>query len=347
MFHFARVRCLRLVCFWVSVVWLVFLLVLLNPTLTSKIDAAYSTSDEIGVLQLNELNSHQLSSNWSIGLVNNSGTFYEVVQSFHLAFNSLRIAHSIISDVTLYVKDNNTLFVVFDINQPLPNKYVVYNMEQMDVDVRELKQKPEWIEKHRQAVAVWDYSQENMKRWNEHGIQSIWLPYGTSDSLTFPWFDETKSRVGVAFIGYIDKLYYLRRTNMLQNIRKLKPEMEIKDSRCWHQCVRDRYRASKVALNIHFHSGNTILEVQRLFPMIQAGLLVVTEASNDAFYDSRMEGLVDFVNFSASEFAYRAQQLLDLPDSEVKKLVRERVRELNKRFNMTAFIEARFHQLFQ
>ena len=53
---------------------------------------------------------------------------------------------------------------------------------------------------------------------------------------------------------------------------------------------------SKISLNIHNYYGKSILEVTRIVPLISRGVLVVSERSDDKYYDEKMDGIIIYID---------------------------------------------------
>ena len=54
---------------------------------------------------------------------------------------------------------------------------------------------------------------------------------------------------------------------------------------------------AKFSLNIHYYKGKSILEVSRIIPLICRGIIVITEKSDDIFYDEIFKDICIFVDF--------------------------------------------------
>lgn len=64
----------------------------------------------------------------------------------------------------------------------------------------------------------------------------------------------------------------------------------------WGNDLLELYSRSKIALNLHYYSGQTILEIHRILPLIANSVLVLSEPSNDPWMDSQYSSIVDFTS---------------------------------------------------
>jgi len=81
------------------------------------------------------------------------------------------------------------------------------------------------------------------------------------------------------------------------------------------------YARNKTTLNIHYYGGETILEVHRILPMIANKVWVLSEPSNDRWYDNEYKDIVDFVDLSNFDFVAKYKEILGLkPDDFIATL---------------------------
>jgi hypothetical protein len=73
----------------------------------------------------------------------------------------------------------------------------------------------------------------------------------------------------------------------------------------------DIVNRSKISLNIHNYDGRSILEVARIVPLVSRGVLVVSERSDDKYYDDRMEGVIIYIDNLEKLDLYELKSLYD------------------------------------
>jgi hypothetical protein len=151
---------------------------------------------------------------------------------------------------------------------------------------------------------VWDYSLENIKVMNAHGVNNTYhVPLGydeTMESKTPAAAAAVKRDIDVVFVGGIsDK----RRAKLAQlqgpggtplSIGPNGTVLRTDFKGAWGDSLLALYRRSKVALNLHYYGGRTILEVHRILPIIVNKALVLSEPSDDPWLDNAYQGLVNF-----------------------------------------------------
>jgi hypothetical protein len=94
-------------------------------------------------------------------------------------------------------------------------------------------------------------------------------------------------------------------------------------NKCWSNEYNEICSMTKIALNIHYYSGQTILEVHRIIPLVLNNIWVLSERSHDIWYDDLFDGIVDWV-VNGEECVQKIETILLLDELEVQE-------ELNKR----------------
>ena len=197
------------------------------------------------------------------------------------------ISSSIVQSINLTSAD---LYIIFTTHQDheLPKYYISYNMEQLTTHK---VWDTSFFQRLKGAVDVWDYSALNIKILRRHRIFGRHVPVGYSDSLVFnslPNFN-----VDAIFIGAINEA----RNKTLQHISSLLKLNGMNMTVCGNCWGVDAF-AGKIGVNMHFYSGITILEVNRIVPWIANNVIVVSTPGNDTWYRSR---LAESVTFSSNE----------------------------------------------
>lgn len=220
-------------------------------------------------------------------LVNNSCYFEIIINALHDALNELNIKHEIVNNYDNNDKDNIYLICTTHENRILPKRYISYNFEQLTTN--KIWQ-PSFFENLNKAEIVLDYSLENIKILNEKNIKAYFLPLGYSKSMEYIKTIDNKS-IDFTFLGAINNIRY----NKLKSLTDIyyKDKIIISNN-YWGEDLQNLYIKTKIGLNIHYYPGKTILEVHRIIPLIANKILVISEKSNDKWYDNKYENLINF-----------------------------------------------------
>ena len=68
-------------------------------------------------------------------------------------------------------------------------------------------------------------------------------------------------------------------------------------------------------MNIHYYSGRTILEVHRIIPLIANKILVISEKSDDPWYDEKYGNLINFIE--SDKYTLECLRLLQNYNAEI------------------------------
>lgn len=154
---------------------------------------------------------------------------------------------------------------------------------------------------------VWDYSLENIKVLNMHGVNNtLHVPLGYAPTMENSVAPAHNKDIDVIFVGEINS----RRRSKLQQFdapagaclahtRTHAGGVTLKtvfSGNCWGHKLLSLYSRTKVALNLHYYGGRTILEVHRILPLIVSRVLVLSEPSDDRWLDESFRGLVTFLH---------------------------------------------------
>lgn len=226
-------------------------------------------------------------------LVNNSCYFEIIINALHEALIELNINHEVVKRYDLNDNENIYLICTTHENRSLPKRYISYNFEQL---ITNKYWEPTFFEKLSKAELVLDYSLENIKELNKYNIQAHFLPLGYSKSMENNNNNLDKT-VDFTFLGSINNYRY-EKLKTFFNLYMKNNEKIVISNNYWGDDLKRLYNKTKIGLNIHFYSGRTILEVHRIIPLIANKILVVSEKSDDPWYDEKFSNLI---NFSESE----------------------------------------------
>jgi hypothetical protein len=184
--------------------------------------------------------------------------------------------------------DNDNIYIILNINtiNELPEKYIIYNLEQL---ISDRIWKDDFYDKCKKAINIFDYSLENIKIFKKNDLLAYHLPYGWSPIIDPEYeikFNEKK--IDLIFLGNISD----RRMNILNNFKNI-----YIDNKCHNEEYENITSKAKFSLNIHNYTGRNILEVTRIIPLICRGVMIISEKSNDEYYDSIFKDIIIFNDF--------------------------------------------------
>jgi hypothetical protein len=178
------------------------------------------------------------------------------------------------------------------------------------------------------AEEIWDYSKENIK-WlkSNKGLESLHLPLG--------WLPQMK--ISTPINSWVTRENTFAVVGLMNERRRdiLKPSYELAktnewnmylSNKCWGSEYETIYSMTKFALNIHFYTGKTILEVHRIIPLVLNGIWVITEKSGDPWYDELFDPLVTWTEHDT--FAQVLNELNQMDHKQVESELENRKRLL-------------------
>ena len=249
-------------------------------------------------------------------LVNNSCYFEIVINSLSEVLNELNINHEIVLNYEINDENNIYLICTTHENRELPKKYISYNFEQLITDKI---WDNNFYKKLENAELVLDYSLENIKELKQKNIIAYFLPLGYTKNMEFNNDVKINKTIDFTFLGCLNETRYMKLQPLINHYKKKKDNIVI-SSNYWDEDLKNLYKKTKIGLNIHYYTGKTILEVHRIIPMIANKILVISERSNDIWYDEKYSKIVTFVN---NNMYIEGLQLLKQYNEE----------EINKRYN--------------
>jgi hypothetical protein len=293
-------------------------------------------------LQTANWNCAQEGSKSTITLVNDNKVFDIVIQALHEVLTDMGVRHDVVKEAD--PTDEHTIYLICttgEQNAVMPKRYISYNFEQL---THEQYQSLEiwsgknayFLERFRKAEMVMDYSLENVRALQRLNITAIHVPFGFAR-----FFDgglaHEKRPINSLFLAYMNEF----RQEKLQPLMSLVPHQHnqswvtVKDScagsgwvvlslQCWGwSTLLAAFDLTKIGRNVHYFRGRTILEVHRIIPLVANRVWVVSERSNDSWYDDAYSELVTFVN-DKDELAHVVAQILALPQAEYDATVEKR-----------------------
>ena len=242
-------------------------------------------------------------------LVNNSCYFEVIINALHEALTELNVCHDVVNKYNNNDDKNVYLICTTHENRPLPKRYISYNFEQLTTNKI---WNPDFFKNLKNAEIVLDYSLENICELKKYNIKAHFLPLGYTKSMEY-CDDKVNKVVEFTFLGSMNNT----RSNKLKSLNdiyyKSKDKIVISNS-YWGDDLKKLYNKTKIGINIHYYSGNTILEVHRIIPLIANKILVISERSNDTWYDEKYSNLINY--FEHSNYAIDCLKLLKKYDTE-------------------------------
>ena len=225
-------------------------------------------------------------------LVNNSCYFKIIINALHEALTELDIKHEVVNNYSLV--DNNNIYLICTTheNALLPKRYISYNFEQL---ITTKVWEPIFFENLAKAEIVFDYSLENIKELEKYNIKAHFLPLGYSKNMEYNDNDNVNfdKTVDFSFLGSINNSRYDKLKTLISIYGKKKDKLVISNN-YWGDDLKQLYKKTKIGLNIHYYSGKTILEVHRILPLIANKILVISDKSDDSWYDEKYCNLINF-----------------------------------------------------
>jgi hypothetical protein len=103
---------------------------------------------------------------------------------------------------------------------------------------------------------------------------------------------------------------------------------------CWDDFHTRVLSTACIALNIHHYENNTILEVHRIVQYVMNKIIVITEKSDDEYYNNMMEGLVFWAD--ENTFVDKINEIFTI--SDIEGLLLDRQRKLINKKSMSKLL---------
>ena len=253
-------------------------------------------------------------------LVNNSCYFEIIINALHEALTELNIIHEVVKTYSLV--DNNNIYLICTTheNSLLPKRYISYNFEQL---ITTKVWEPIFFQNLAKAEIVFDYSLENIKELEKYNIKAHFLPLGYSKNMENNNNDNIDKSVDFSFCGSINNSRYDKLKTLISIYGNKKDKLVISNN-YWGNDLKELYKKTKIGLNIHYYSGKTILEVHRILPLIANKILVISDKSDDPWYDEKYCKLINFIEnktnskvSSDNDFTLECLKVLQNYNSEI------------------------------
>ena len=214
-----------------------------------------------------------------------------VYETFKNYINNIEIVNC--SDHDMIYNDTTVYLTFYKFNDDIvhPKKYIVYNFEQLTT---EKKWSEEYINFLRNALYVIDYSLSNVIWLNSIDINSYFLPFEILDTKIYRSLKSYDKDIDVLFIGSLND----RRKKWLNKLIYLNSQFTIKIiTNKFYKDSYDFFARSKILLNIHYYEQNRISEISRIIHALENSCIVLTENSDDFYYNQLLNGIVTITNY--------------------------------------------------
>lgn len=234
-------------------------------------------------------------------IYNQSNYFYHICETVYNLFKPyysddvLKIINCNSNNEFNYddIENDNNLYLTFipfnklNINLT-PKKYIVYNFEQFTTDKIWSNN---YINFLKNALYVIDYSIININKLQEIGINAFFLPYFSSGVYKHSELSLIKKDIDVLFIGNLNN----KRKEWLKELNDENINLKIITNLFFEKSI-DYFARSKIVLNIHYYNGNSILEVTRIIPAFENNCLIISENSEDPYYNLIYNSIIKLSN---------------------------------------------------
>lgn len=168
----------------------------------------------------------------------------------------------------------------------LPKKYIAFQMEQ-STNNRWFTQK--YFDILNNAIAILDYSTENIKYLKEQKVDHCKLFFTPIDKRAYPPKDHVEKEYDVLFYGDTNNN---RRKEYLEAISKHFNTKIINN--LFGEKLQDEINKTKIVINVHYYE-NALLETTRIYECLSHGATVVSEESIDFIEHTQLKDKVHFV----------------------------------------------------
>lgn len=249
--------------------------------------------------------------------------FMPLIHYIKTYFEKQDISCNIVDTINPYEQKTHLIFDIRD-RDYIPLNFIVYNFEQLEAsNLSEI-----FYEKISLAKCIFDYSERNVEfLQNRCNISAFFMPYSWFPNLrNVQEYLRMKDRIcSFMFVGYFNN----RRRNILklvhQNATKNNQKMFL-SSDAWKENYANKARITRISLNIHCYSENTILEIHRIIPCILDKNIVLTEKSNDPYYDNLLDNCVTWI--TEDDIVEKINTTLNIDSDELDNIVNNRLRTM-------------------
>jgi len=125
--------------------------------------------------------------------------------------------------------------------------------------------------------------------------------------------NDNDKTVDFSFCGSINNSRYDKLKTLISIYGNKKDKLVISNN-YWGDDLKQLFKKTKIGLNIHYYSGKTILEVHRIIPLIANKILVISDKSDDIWYDEKYCKLINFID---NDFTLECLKILQNYNNEI------------------------------
>lgn len=215
-------------------------------------------------------------------IYNNSPYFYHISQivydNFKKYMNNEEV--ELVNCNKDYIFTDNIYITFIPFDQLAPNKYIVYNFEQFTTNkIWDIS----YINFLKNAIYTIDYSILNVIKLTEYNINSYFLSYMPHKINKYT--TNISKDIDILFIGTLNN----RRLEWLNQLSNF--NIKIVNNIFFDNSL-ELFARSKILLNIHYYEGDTVLEVTRIIPGLENNCIILSELSNDEYYDNLYKDII-------------------------------------------------------
>jgi hypothetical protein len=232
-------------------------------------------------------------------LVENSIYFKFILYALHDCLTELSIEHLIIDDYDCDFNYNDTdIYLLFTTHESLrptiPKRYISYNFEQLISNY--YLDNTDVFDRFRNAELVLDYSLENIKFLKQqYDIDAHFLPLGFNKNMVFDTTDNLTRYIDFTFVGKFNDSRYDKLMPLARLYNDCFDRLAMIKDQCWGYKLEYLHTHTKIGLNIHYYNtGKSIFEIARIILYLANKVIVITERSDDEWYDNKFKNLVYF-----------------------------------------------------
>lgn len=328
---------------YASILISLLLIVILSgtPVLRSSTYALFINNIERSCISFSP-NPHGL----RLKLLHHGEIFSVVSRCLQDAFDHLGIAYEAVTNMD--VNDETSTYIICHTHEPhaLPPRYISYNLEQLTAPHDNASKRQQLLDRFRGAYEVWDYSSVNIAYLRSHGIDAKLVRFGYCPSMTTKYTQDLvyeNKTVDFLFVGWVNEMRREKMKPIVDLYTGGQEDRYIITDRAFifQDDLHRAYAQSKVSLNIHFYTGATILEVHRIVPMVANKVWVMSEHSDDPWYDEEYRDLVDFIDDTSDpDFLRTYKEILVLDGKKFMETVDKRLALLQRRFAYVDYVKS-------
>lgn len=217
-------------------------------------------------------------------IIINQNKYFYLISKFLFEYLTKYFNNIQLIDYDNSYKYTDDIYILFYILDNLPKNYIVYNFEQFTTNKI-------WKESYfnflNKSLFNIDYSINNIIILHKKNINSYFLPFHSLKLFKYP--KNIIKDIDILFIGNIND----RRKKWLNKLNNFNIKI-CKD--IFYDKSLELFARSKILLNIHYYDGISILEITRILPALENNCIILSESSNDEYYNLIYNDIIKITN---------------------------------------------------